>query len=69
MRIGAKNELIEPKCNEGHIADHIGSLRESPNPMRQFRITTHPFLQLSLHDLLLGGNLNVTRVYITNNWQ
>ena len=33
MRVRAEDELIEPERNEGHTADYVRSIGESPNPM------------------------------------
>jgi len=52
MRVRAKDELTEAErnaeCNKGRTADYIGSLGEIPNPMRQFRVSTHPFYSASM---------------------
>ena len=54
-----KDKLTKPKHDKGGSVDGGGSLKESPNPMRQFRIPTDPFLQLGLHGLPLCGKLNI----------
>jgi len=67
--VRAKDQLTEPKCNKGRTADSIESLGESPNPMGQLCVPTHPFLKLDLHGLLFGGKLNISRVHITKDKQ
>ena len=69
MWVRAKDKLTKPKHNKGHAADNIGSLGKSPNPMGQLHIPTHPFPQLILHGLLLGGKLNIAWVHITKDRQ
>ena len=69
MWVRAKDELTKPKCNECRTADSIRSLGESPNPIGQLCIPTHPFPQLGLHDLLLDGKLDIARVHITKDRQ
>ena len=66
MSVRAEDELTEPKCNKGR-ANYVKSLGESPNPMQQLRVATHPFLQLDFHSLLLGRKLNITLVHIAEN--
>ena len=67
-----EDELTKLECKEGITVDGNGSLKENPNLVRQLRIPAHPFLQLGLHDLLLGGKLNVIWVHIavmgSNSW-
>ena len=69
MQVRAKYEFTKPKCNECRTANSIGSLGESPNPIGQLCIPTHPFPQLSLHDLLLDRKLDIAWVHITKDRQ
>ena len=63
MWVRAKDKFTQPKYDEGHTADGVRSLGESPNPMGQLRVP----IQLSLHGLLLNGKLDIVQVHITEN--
>ena len=69
MRVRDKDKLTKPKCNKGRTADNIRSLGESPNPMQQLHVATHPFPQLDLHGLLLDGKFNVAQVCVAKDRQ
>ena len=69
MRVRTKDELIEPECNEGRMADCVWGLGESPNPMWQLHVATHRFFQFSLHGLLHKREFDTTWVHSVENEQ
>ena len=62
-----KNRSEAQSHTEGGTLNDGGSLGGSTNLVRQLHVPIHPFLQLSLHSLLLGRKLNIGWVYIIEN--